>query len=261
MPTLRDLQRDIARSLLVPGDSAALAHIADGVVDAAEQFNVYRNNVAINLTGALRLAYPVIDKLVGPDFFDGAARAFIAQYPPRTACLDDYGGEFPDYLTSFPAAAALAYLPDVARLEWAVNTALHAPDAPAVRPDALADLAAGGHGRVRFLPHPSVRLLSIRYPADAIWRAVLDGDEVALGTIAIKIEPSWLIVQRQGSGIVIVHLDEDEANWTSLLFSGAALDEVMPDEESARFTALLADHLVSGRFAGFTSDVASGEGA
>jgi hypothetical protein len=262
MPTLRDIQRDVARSLLVPGDGAALDHIADDVVGAAERFNIYRNNVVITLVEALRLAYPAVDKLVGPYFFGAVVQAFIARYPPRTACLDEYGGEFPDFLAAFPAAAALAYLPDVARLEWTVNMGLHAPEAPALRPDALTDLAAGEHGRVRFVPHPSVRLLSVRYPADAIWRAVLDGEEAALGAIAMKIEPSWLMVQRQAAGITVVRLDKDEANWTSLLFSGAALGEIMPDGESARFVALLADHLAGGRFAGFAVNdkIPSGEG-
>jgi hypothetical protein len=258
MPTLRDIQRDVARSLLVPGDGAALAHIANDVIDTAARFNIHRNNVAITLIGALRLVYPAVDKLVGPDFFDGAARAFIAQYPPRSACLDDYGDEFPDFLASFPAAAALAYLADVARLEWAVNIALHAPDAPTLRPDALTHLAASEHRRVRFVPHPSVRLLSVRYPADTIWRAVLDGGEAVLGTIAMKIDPRWLLVQRHALGIVVVRLDEDEATWSNLLFAGVALGEIMPDEESVRFVALLAEYLAGGRFAGF--DVASGEG-
>jgi hypothetical protein len=258
MATLRDIQRDFARSLLVPGDGAALLHIADDVADTAERFNIYRNNVTITLVGALRLTYPVVDKLVGSDFFEGAARAFIGQYPPRTACLDYYGDEFPDFLAAFPPAATLAYLVDVARLEWVVNMALHAPDAPALRPDALTGLAAGKHDRVRFVPHPSVRLLAVRHPADAIWRAILDGDTAALGSIAMKIEPCWLIVQRQASGVVVARLDEDEAAWSNLLFSGAALGEIMPDEESARFIALLANHLAGGRFAGF--DVASREG-
>jgi hypothetical protein len=231
MPALRDIQRDFARSLLAPGDGAALAHIADDAAFAAERFDICRNNVAIALIGALRLAYPAVDKLVGPDFFAAAAQPFIAGNPPRTARLDDYGGEFPDFLAAFPAAAALAYLPDVARLEWTVNMALHAPDVPALRPDALTDLAACEHGGVRFVPHPSVRLLSVHHPADAIWRAVLDGDEAALGAIPMKIEPRWLMVQRRAAGIAVVRLDEDEASWTNLLFSGAALDEIMPDED------------------------------
>jgi NADPH-dependent ferric siderophore reductase len=41
---------------------------------------------------------------------------------------------------------------------------------------------------VRFVPHPSVRLVFVRYPADAIWRAVLAGDDAALSAIAMRIE-------------------------------------------------------------------------
>jgi hypothetical protein len=69
------------------------------------------------------------------------------------------------------------------------------------------------------------------------------------------------MVQRRAAGIAVVRLDEDEASWTNLLFSGAALDEIMPDEDSARFVALLADHLAGGRFAGFAvnRNVTSGE--
>jgi hypothetical protein len=253
MPTLRDVQRDIARSILSPGDGAALAHLAGTGFAAAERFNVYRNNVAITLIAALRLAYPAVDKLVGSGFFDSVARAFIAQHPPRTACLGDYGGEFPDFLAAFPAAAALAYLADVARLEWTVNAALNSPDAPAVRPDALAGLAASEHGRVRFAPHPAVRLLALGYAADAIWRAVLDGNEAALDAIKLAPEPISLLVQRRADSVVMIRLERDEACWTRRLFSGAALAEITPEQDGARFVVLLADHLAHGRFAGWTT--------
>jgi hypothetical protein len=253
MPTLHEIQRDIARSILLPRDGAALAHIAGDGFAAAERFNVYRNNVAITLIAALRLAYPAVDKLVGPDFFDRVARAFISQRPPRTACLSDYGGELPDFLAAFPAAAALAYLADVARLEWTVNVALNAPDSPTLRPDALVGLAASEHGRVRFAPHPAVRLLDIRYPADSIWRAVLDGNEAELGAIKLAPEPISLLVQHEADSVVMIRLERDEARWTSLLFAGATLAEITPEQDSARFVALLADHLAHGRFAGWTT--------
>jgi hypothetical protein len=71
-----------------------------------------------------------------------------------------------------------------------------------------------------------------------------------------------ITAQRRAAGIAVVRLDEDEASWTGLLFSGAALDEIMFGEESARFAALVADHLAGGRFAGFAldHDVTPGEG-
>jgi hypothetical protein len=251
MQTLREIQRDVTRSILAPNDGAALAHIANNGVAAAERLNIYRNNVAIALVRALRLAYPVVDKLVGVDFFDGVARAFIGLHPPQTACLNDYGATFADFLGLFPRAAVLAYLPDVARLEWAVNVSLNAPDAPALDMAALADLAEGDHGRVRFVRHPAVRLLSVHYPADAIWRAVLADNDGALGALTLNVELGWLLVQRKSEGVAVHRLTQDEARWTSLLFSGAALAEVAPEPDSAPFIALLADHLAHGRFAGW----------
>jgi hypothetical protein len=258
MQTLREIQRDVARSILAPNDGAALAHIANDGVAAAERLNIYRNNVAIALVRALRLAYPVVDKLVGGDFFDGVARAFIGLHPPQTACLNDYGAAFADFLGLFPRAAELAYLPDVARLEWAVNLSLNAPDAPALEMAALADLAEGDHGRVRFVRHPAVRLLSVHYPADAIWRAVLADNDGALGALTLNVELRWLLVQRKSDGVVVHHLTRDEAHWTRLLFSGVALADAAPEPDSAPFIALLADHLAHGRFAGWQQ---CGEGA
>jgi hypothetical protein len=67
MPTLRDIQRDIARSIL-SNDGVALVRIADDGFAAAARLNIYRNNVAITLIAALRLAYPAVDKLVGSVF-------------------------------------------------------------------------------------------------------------------------------------------------------------------------------------------------
>jgi hypothetical protein len=37
------------------------------------------------------------------------------------------------------------------------------------------------------------------------------------------------------------------------LFSGAALADIVPERDSARFVAPLADHLAHGRFAGWTT--------
>jgi hypothetical protein len=251
MPTLREIQRAVARSIRSPDDGEALSHIADDTIAPADRLGIYRNNAAATLVGALRIAYPAVEKLVGAEFFEGAARIFIERHPPQTAYLNDYGAEFADFLGTFPATAELAYLPDVARLEWAVSCALNAPDVPALDPSALAGLAASEHDRVRFVPHPSVRLLSLHHPADVIWRAVLGGDDPALAAIALTSEPLWLLVHRGSAGVAVRRLMQDEARMTAMLCSGSALVEAMPERDSAAFVALLADHLAQRRFAGF----------
>jgi hypothetical protein len=253
MSTLREIQRAVARSILSSDDSEALRHIADDTIAAADRLSIYRNNAAATLVGALRLAYPVVEKLVGPEFFEGAARVFIERHPPRTAYLNDCGSELADFLGVFPAAAELAYLPDVARLEWAVNSSLNAPDVPALEPAALAGVAESEHDHVRFVPHPSVRLLSVRYPVDVIWRAVLGGDDAALAGIKLTVEPIWLLVHRGNEGVAVRRLTQEEVRLTTILCSGAALSEAVRDRDSSVLVELLADHLAHGRFAGFTT--------
>src|SRR5260370_2714307 len=148
MPTLLELQHAVRRSLVGDGDGAAAALLSDGV--AHDRLDIYRNTIILGLTKALRLCYPVVQRLVGADFFDDAARRFIAEHPPRSAYLDQFGSEFPEFLRRFPPAASLAYLADVARLEWAVNCPVRALD---VEPLELATLAAtgpDGQSRVRW---------------------------------------------------------------------------------------------------------------
>jgi hypothetical protein len=251
MSTLREIQRAVAKSIRSPDDGEALRHIADDMIAPADRLGIYRNNAAATLVGALRIAYPAVEKLVGAEFFEGAARIFIERHPPRTAYLNDYGAEFADFLGAFPPAAELAYLPDVARLEWAVSTALNAPDVPALEPAALAGVAASEHDRVRFVPHPSVRLLSLHHSADVIWRAVLGGDDATLAAIDLTGKPLWLVVHRGSEGIAVRRLAQDEARMTAMLCSGSVLAEAMPERDSPVFVALLAHHLAQGRFAGF----------
>ena len=55
--------------------------LADG--SSPDRLDIYRNTVLVGLTKALQLNYPAVRRLVGTDFFDGAAQLFIAEHPPR----------------------------------------------------------------------------------------------------------------------------------------------------------------------------------
>src|SRR5262249_19748932 len=150
---------------------------------SAQRLTVYRNTFASNLSNALRLSFPAVHRLVGAEFFDGAARIFAHERPPLSAYLDEYGGEVAAFLARFSPAASLPVLPDVSGREWAVNRALHAPDVQPLDPMQLAALAQNDHDRVRFVSHPSVSLVHADHPVDAIWRAVLAQDDTALAAI------------------------------------------------------------------------------
>jgi hypothetical protein len=147
------------------------------------RLDIYRTTIFSGLTRALRLAFPAVERPVGGEFFAGAADAFIREYLPRVAYLDLYGGGFPDFLSRFPPAISLPYLADVARLDWAVNRALHAPDDTPLDLSQLAALAPDDQDRVRFRAHSSVGSLRSDFAVNDIWRAVLKGDDQALADL------------------------------------------------------------------------------
>ena len=87
------------------------------VGDPARRFSVYRNTVAHSMSKALARRFPTVLRLVGTAFFKATARIFVADHPPRSAILHEYGTELPDFWASFPPVAKVPYLADIARLE------------------------------------------------------------------------------------------------------------------------------------------------
>jgi len=134
------------------------------------RFNVYRNNVVMSLTEALQSSFPVVQKLVGEEFFSALAGLYLRQHPPSSPLLMFYGDAMPAFLTNFPPAQGLGYLPDMARLELALRQSYHAADAAPVAATALAEIAPDllAHARLHFTP--ATRLVRSRWPIHAIWR-------------------------------------------------------------------------------------------
>lgn len=250
MPLLHEIQHAF-RAAVLEGDAAISQHIVADGIPADDRVRIYRNTAFGALTEALRLAFPAVERLVGSEFFDAAAAAFIVGRPPADACLTRYGGDFPCFLASYPSAAALSYLADVARFEWALNIAANAPDAPALSAADLAAVAPAAHGLVRFIPHPSLSLLRLDFPADAIADAVLAQDDAAMAAIDLSDGPVWLAVHRGPDGAAAKRLTEAEWRLTERLRAGRPLGAAIEDAPTPGPTALLVDHLIKGRFAGF----------
>src|SRR5258708_29345053 len=94
MLALGEVQAAFRRALL-DGDDGALAALvaADGIA-ATERLAVYRNNVQISLTDALRDTFPAVCRLVDERFFAYAAHAFLTGPPPPRPVLAAYGPRF-----------------------------------------------------------------------------------------------------------------------------------------------------------------------
>ena len=205
MPTLHELQERFAAAV-IDGDACEVAgSIIDDAPGAAARLGIYVNHFRVTLIDALVATFPIVQQLVGDAFFQAVARRYVRATPPAHPCLFAYGGDFPDFLERLPEARSLAYLPHVARLEWAINEAWHAPDAPAVDEGAAARLIAAGFSDLSLRLHPSCRLIASPFPVDRIWRvhqkACSERETVDLDAGGVRL---------------LVHRREDEVGWIDL---------------------------------------------
>lgn len=168
---MRDHSLDLGDSLALLPDLADLQ-----APPTIQRLDIHRNNTMIGLGSALADAYPVVARLVGPECFEGLARAYVRTHPPSKAPLIRFGLDFPSFLTHQPLAESLPYLADVARLEAAWLHAYHAAEAIPLDPARLAEIPPQRLGDLRFTLHPSHRFLASAWPVNLIWRANLDED-------------------------------------------------------------------------------------
>lgn len=107
-------------------------------------------------------------------------------------------------------------------------------------------------GRICFAPDPSVRLLRLDYPADIIWRAVLDSDDDALGKIDLGCGPRHLFVERRSTGVEVECLDERAWGFLARLCAGLPIEAALVDGGDFDGATALAEHLAFGRFVAFS---------
>jgi hypothetical protein len=111
----------------------------------------------------------------------------------------------------------------VARLEWAINWALHADDADALDAARLGEVPAERIGSVTLALHPSVSFLSSPWPVDRIWRANQpDADPDA--TVSLDAGGVRLEVRRLGEDVVFRSLEAASYALRAALALGDSLE-------------------------------------
>ncbi|MGZ5035305.1 MAG: HvfC/BufC family peptide modification chaperone [Usitatibacter sp.] len=201
---------------------------------------VYRATSRANLAGALAGAYPVARRLVGDAFFFEAARRYAVEHPSASGDLNDYGAHFAGFLRGYEHAAGLAYLPGVARLEWACQESSRAAEAPRFDFAALARVPATHFALLRFSTHPAVRLVRSRHPIASIWRAnqperdgVPDRSEGA----------QFVLVDRDCDGPRVAEIDPGEWEFLAALARGETLGEAAAPLDEASGARVLGANL------------------
>lgn len=218
--------------------------------DPARRFAVYCNNVAVALTQALADTFPVVQQLVGDEFFAAMAGVYWREQPPRSPVLARWGDGFADWLAAFAPARSLPYLPDMARLEQARVAAWQAADADPLGADEwrqrLADTATLPQSRL--VLHPSCRVLCSAFDVHTLWAVhQQEGDWPA---IDIDRPCAVLVLRDPADEVLVIGLDEPAARFIGALLAGAPLAQALAAAPGVDLVAALALLLRHGAIVG-----------
>jgi hypothetical protein len=214
------------------------------------RFALYRGNLAATWDKTLAAAYPVLQMLVGEEFFSAMAREYGRAHPSQSGDLNQFASQMADFLAGFAHVAQYPYFPDMARLEWALHTAYYARDAHALDALALAHLTPEQLDQASFTLSPACRLLHFDHAVVDLWRAHQDGSTVPFPQQLDM--PSYCIVSRAAWRAEVLPLSL--AAWQALSALqqgqalGAALDLAFATDPEFNFAAYLQSWLQHGLF-------------
>lgn len=196
-----------------------------GGLSPTARFAIHRNNVYAGLLATLQGRYPVIRRLLGEDCFRACMRRFIEHFPPRSPILMQFGQRLPDYIATLDDLRHLAYLSDVARLEWYQHVALHGAEAAPLKAATLAGIAPERMSELVLMLHPTAQILRSHYPVLTIWRA--NTDNGALPSIPPRIPADSpgqdVLIVRPREAVLLLPLPPGAAAFVLAVGRGASL--------------------------------------
>ena len=223
VPRLDERQHSFARALLDPQRPVPPGLVGPDGEPSERRFAVYRNNVVSGLIDTLQAAFPVVCRIVGPEFFRAMARVYVSREPPDSPILLGYGAGFADFVGTFEPAATLPYLPDVARIEHAWAGAYHAANASPLDPAALAQIASDELSGLVLHLSPSARLIRSGFPALSIWR--MNVDDGVPAPVDLDAGGEYALVARPGTEVEVRLLSQASAEFVQSLIDGQPVIE------------------------------------
>lgn len=245
---------DLQRGFHAP-DSPVMPWVVGNGMEPDVRLGIYRNHTSSNLCEALQSDYAVVERLVGKEFFNFMARAYIVDTPSRSGDVNDYGEDFPGFIAEFSPVASLPYLADVARLEQAWKQCFYAADEEPLNGSLLGALPAERVPELCLELQPGLRLLSSEYPVTRIW-SVNQADTAPEDEILIDAGAEWILLQRVEGQVQINQLPQIEFVWLKALSEGSTLAEAVEAafavSDAFDLANCLQRYLAQGVFADYT---------
>lgn len=214
--------RSLPARRLIPAAAARLESVVlpSKSLTSVERLGIYAHMYYARLIEILEAEYPTTREILGPVAFQEACRRFLARHPSRSRTLNSLSERFPAFLARhLPRSHRSGLAVDVARIERAMEDVFDAARAEPLTPGQFAAIGADGWERTRLKVTPALRLLMLRYPANAYMSAVRTG-----GTPRVpRPRPTFVIVYRCGFQVYRRDQEPEQYKLLSVLAEGRTL--------------------------------------
>jgi len=223
---LDTMQELFADALLAPKmTDAALDLFSGPPAQVANRLALYRGNLGEHWQHALSGAYPVLKQQLGDEFFKAMARVYGRRYPSATGDLNCFGGYMPAFLQDFEPTQPYPWLPDLARLEWALHRAHYAADGEIFDAACIATLNPDTMDSVYLRLRPGCSLHHFAWNVETLWQAHQQ-EPPAEWRDSLQ-NPVMAFVYREGWRADVRTVDSAEAAAIARLVEGASVGEIL----------------------------------
>lgn len=198
---------------MLPNVQAELAEVlfskddATDLLQPGKHIEIYRNNIYATLVECLKSTYPMVEKLLGDDFFVMTAKEYIHRYPSRSGNLYEYGEYFGDFLAVYQPVHHLIYLAEVAEFEWACHKVYLAADAPTFDIQNLQTLTPTQYEQLRFTLNPASFLRKFHFPILQILDLCLTNPDE---TIDLNQDGTNLLILRKNLDLALLAISHED---------------------------------------------------
>jgi hypothetical protein len=225
MPSLRELQRALSEHI-VAGDGPPLEawiRVPPGA-DPAARIAVYTEGYPARVTEALRETFPALANILGDGSLAGLSDRYRGALRDEPSNLNDVGADLPHFLRTDPLREQLAFLPELAELEWLVTRCFHAATSDRFDPLDCKSWSIEDWQRAQIRFQPGLALLRSDWPLRGL-HATRNHDRDAID-VDLEQGGECVLIFRRGFEVVVEAVPSHEADAIEAFLADSTLAEV-----------------------------------
>jgi hypothetical protein len=190
-----------------------------------DRLDVYANAYFYRLLESLTNDYKTVHRVLGEETFHDLTAQYLMRFPSRSPNIGDLGEAFPEFIKGYSFPAPFPFLHELAALERAIMECLFTHHLPALDVRSFQTKSEDAWATARFVLDPAVRLMSVQWPVDTLWKCRERSEPLELPG-APELAPRHLLLYRDDNWVRVSVVDVH--SWTALhmLRSGMPLGAV-----------------------------------